>query len=144
MSRMLTCTTAISLAVFATGACADVTPEEVWESWQAMSTAVGQELTVGGSARNGDTLEVTGIVVTFKDELGGSASASLDKLLFKDNGDGTVAVTMPDTFPLIVTPPPEDGGPAEVRFQVTQPGMRERMWTMSGFSSVRNFRIART
>jgi len=124
MSRMLTCTTAIALATFATGACADVTPEEVWESWQAMSTAVGQDLTVGGSARNGDTLEVTGIVISFKDELGGSVSASLDKLLFKDNGDGTVAVTMPDTFPLTVMPPPEEGGPSEVKFLVMQPGMK--------------------
>ncbi|CAN1488608.1 Protein of unknown function DUF2125 [Paracoccaceae bacterium] len=124
MSRMLTCTTAIALAAFATGACADVTPEEVWESWQAMSTAVGQELTVGGSARNGDTLEVTGIVISFKDDLGGSASASLDKLSFKDNGDGTVAVIMPDTFPLTVMPPPEEGGPTEVKLSVMQPGMK--------------------
>lgn len=124
MSRMLTYSTATLLAVFATGVRADVTPEEVWESWQTMSTAAGQELTVGGSARNGDTLEVTGIAISFKDELGGSATASLEKLTFKDNGDGTVSVTMPDNFPLSVMPPPEDGGPSELKFLVLQPGMK--------------------
>lgn len=123
MSRMLTCTTAIGLAVFATGACADVTPEEVWESWQAMSTAVGQELTVGGSARNGDTLDVTDIVISYKDELGGSAMASIDKLTFTDNGDGTVTVKMPESFPLTILPPPKEDAPTEVKLLVLQPGM---------------------
>ena len=123
MIRTLATSSAIVLVLLAGTAGADVTPEEVWESWQAMSTAAGQELTVGGSARNGDTLEVTGITLTFKDELGGSAVATWDKLSFKDNGDGTVAVTMPDSFPLTLAFPAEGEGPGSIALTVTQPGM---------------------
>jgi hypothetical protein len=123
MSRKLTCTTAISLVFLATGAVADVTPEEVWESWQALVTAGGQELTVGGAVRNGDTLEVTGVLVTYKDGLGGGFSAALDNLSFKDNGDGTVGITMADSYPMEMTFPPEVDGPASLKLLVTQPGM---------------------
>jgi hypothetical protein len=104
-------------------AIADVTASEVWENWQAMSTAAGQELTVGGTAQTGDTLEVTDVVLTFKDQLGGSFSTSFDKLTFKDNGDGTVAVTMPDTYPFEMGFPSGSEGPSAIKLRVSQPGM---------------------
>ncbi|MCU0829437.1 MAG: DUF2125 domain-containing protein [Tabrizicola sp.] len=123
MTRKLTFTTAISLVFLATGAVADVTPEEVWESWQAMSTSVGQELTVGSATRNGDTLEVTGVVVTYKDDLGSTFSATFDELKFKDNGDGTVEVTMSESYPMDLAFAPTDEGPSSIKLTVTQPGM---------------------
>lgn len=79
MFRKALCSTAIVTILSVSTAFADVTPEEVWENWQAMSTSTGQDMTVGGTARNGDTLEVTEIVVTQKDPMGGSASVSLDR-----------------------------------------------------------------
>jgi hypothetical protein len=123
MSRILAASTAFSLVCTATGAMAAVTPEEVWESWQALSTAAGQELTVGNAARNGDTLEVTGVVVTYKDELGSTFSATIDRVNFKDNGDGTVAVTMSDSYPMDLAFAPAEDGPASIKLTVTQPGM---------------------
>lgn len=123
MTRALFSTTALALVFTASGAMADVTPEEVWESWQALSTSAGQEMTVGGTAKNGDTLEVTGIVVTHTDEMGGSFSATIDKMAFKDNGDGTVAVTMSDTYPLTLAFPEASDGPSSVKLTVTQPGL---------------------
>jgi hypothetical protein len=123
MTRTLACTTALALVFTATGVMADVTPEEVWESWQALSTSAGQEMTVGGTAKTGDTLEVTGIVLTHTDEMGGSFSASIDKMAFKANGDGTVAVTMSDTYPLTLAFPDGAEGPSSVKVTVTQPGM---------------------
>lgn len=123
MNRMLSCTSALALVFAATGAMADVTPEEVWESWQALSTSAGQTLTVGGTARNGDTLEVSGLVVTFNDDLGGSFTANIDKMAFKDNGDGTVSVTMADSYPMSLAFPPDADGPASVKLTVMQPGL---------------------
>jgi Uncharacterized protein conserved in bacteria (DUF2125) len=123
MTRTLACTTALALVFTATGVMADVTPEEVWESWQALSTSAGQEMTVGGTAKTGDTLEVTGIVVTQTDEMGGSFTANIDKMAFKDNGDGTVAVTMSDTYPLTLAFPDANDGPSSVKLTVTQPGL---------------------
>ena len=43
------------------GAALALTPEEAWASWQAMSAAAGQTLAAEGTARNGDTLVVSGI-----------------------------------------------------------------------------------
>ncbi|MBA3908643.1 MAG: hypothetical protein C0524_01905 [Rhodobacter sp.] len=123
MIRMLSCTTALTIVFTATGVLAEVTPEEVWEGWQALSTVAGQELSVGGTSRNGDTLEVSDLVITQTDELGGSFSASIDKMNFKDNGDGTVLVTMSDSYPLSLTFPAESDGPSSLKLTVSQPGL---------------------
>ena len=49
MTRALNTSTAIVLVLLASQATADVTPQEVWASWQAMSTSAGQELSVGNT-----------------------------------------------------------------------------------------------
>jgi hypothetical protein len=119
---MLVSSTAIALVLSTSAALADVTPEQVWESWQALYSAGGQDLSVSGAARNGDTLEVTGLVVTHKDELGGSYAVSIDKVSFKDNGNGTVVVTMSDSFPMELAFPQTDEGPSSIKLTVSQPG----------------------
>lgn len=122
MSRALTCSSAIGLVFLATGAFADVTPQEVWVSWQAMMTSAGQELTIGNTQDSGQAVEVTDLAVTYKDQLGGSASVTFDKLTFTDNGDGTVTVTMPESYPLQMAFPKQDDGPGSVKLTVSQPG----------------------
>jgi hypothetical protein len=123
MTRTLTCSSAIGLVFLATTAGADVTPQEVWESWQAMATSAGQELTVGNTADSGGTVEVTDLAITYKDQMGGSASITFDKLTFADNGDGTVTVTMPESYPIQMAFPSQDDGPGSMKLTVTQPGM---------------------
>jgi Uncharacterized protein conserved in bacteria (DUF2125) len=123
MSRALTCSSAIGLVFLATGAFADVTPQEVWESWQAMATSAGQELTIGNLADSGAKLEVSDLVIAYKDQLGGSASVIFDKLVFTDNGDGTVTVTMPESYPLQMAFPAKADGPGSMKLTVSQPGM---------------------
>lgn len=124
MNHRLSGSTALALILFCTGAQAQVTPEEVWESWQALTTGAGQELAVGSATRNGDTLEVKGLVLTFKDETGGNLAANIDTMNFKDLGDGTVQVTMAESYPIALTIPADsEGGPTEVKVTVSQPGM---------------------
>jgi hypothetical protein len=123
MIRALTCSSAIALVFVASAACADVTPQEVWDSWQAMLTSSGQELTVGSTAEAGGVLDVTDVQVAYKDQLGGSASVSFAKLSFKDNGDGTVTVTMPESYPVQMAFAAEADGPESMKLTVTQPGM---------------------
>ena len=122
MTRSLTCSSAIALVFLATAARADVTPQEVWASWQAMATSAGQELSVGNTADSGDVVEVTDLAVTTKDQMGGSASVTFDKLTFKDNGDGTVTVTMPDSYPIQMAFPKSEDGPGAIKLTVSQPG----------------------
>jgi hypothetical protein len=123
MTRALTCSSALALVFLATTASAEVTPQEVWESWQAMLTSAGQELTVGNTADNGSSVEVTDVSVTQKDPMGGSASISFDKLTFTDNGDGTVTVGMTESYPLALAFPDEGDGPGSMKLTVSQPGM---------------------
>jgi hypothetical protein len=121
MTRQI-CSSAIALVCIATSVSADVTPQEVWASWQAMMTSAGQELTVGNTADSGDSVEVTDLVVAYKDQLGGSASATFDKLVFADNGDGTVTVTLPESYPLEMVFPKQEDGPGSLKLTISQPG----------------------
>jgi hypothetical protein len=122
MSRALTSSTAIGLVMLASQASADVTPQEVWASWQAMSTSAGQELSVGDTVDSGDVVEVTDLAITYKDQMGGSAGVTFDKLVFTDNGDGTVTVTMPESYPIQMAFPKSDDGPGAIKLTVSQPG----------------------
>ncbi len=122
MIRSLTSSSAIALVFLATGAFAEVTPQEVWASWQAMMTSAGQELTVGSTADTGSAVEVTDVSIAYKDELGGSASVSFDSLTFTDNGDGTVTVAMPESYPIQMAFPDKGDGPGSIKLTVSQPG----------------------
>jgi len=124
MTRALTCSSALALVFLVTSANAEVTPQEVWASWQAMMTSAGQEMTVGNTADSGSAVEVTDVVVGFKDEMGGSASLTFDKLVFTDNGDGTVTVTMPDSYPLEMAFPAQEDGPGSLKLTISQPGAK--------------------
>jgi hypothetical protein len=86
--RALSCSSAIGLVFLATAVRADVTPQEVWANWQAMMTAAGQELTVGNTADSGASIEATDVAVTYKDQLGGSASFSFDHAGQLSDADG--------------------------------------------------------
>ncbi len=122
MTRILSSTTALALVLAAPAAWADVTPEEVWQSWQSLATSAGQELTFDSAVQTGDTLAVSGLIVTYSDDLSGSFSANMDSLTFTDNGDGTVAVTMAETYPMTLAFPADGGGPTALKLTVTQPG----------------------
>ncbi|RYI21032.1 MAG: DUF2125 domain-containing protein [Acetobacteraceae bacterium] len=124
MIRTLTCSSALSLVFLASAATADVTPQEVWASWQAMMTSAGQEMTVGNTADTGSAVEVTDMVVSYKDQLGGAATVNFDKLTFTDNGDGTVSVAMPESYPIAMTFPNKAEGPGSMKLTVSQPGAK--------------------
>ena len=108
----------------AQGAWADVTPEEVWQNWQDMATAQGQKITAASTSMDGDTLTVSGITMEMTGD-GGSGSALIGEMQFTDNGDGTVAITVPDSFPLLMTMPAAEGiegaKPSELKLTITMP-----------------------
>ncbi len=122
MTRILSSTTALALVLVAPAAWADVTPDEVWQSWQSMATSAGQELTFDSAVQTGDTLAVSGLIVTYTDDMGGSFSANMDTLTFTDNGDGTVAVAMAETYPMTLASPADGDGPTSLKLTVSQPG----------------------
>ena len=110
--------------VCAAPALADVTPEQVWENWLAFSQSSGQTVTTESVERDGGTLVVTGMKMAIAQE-GVIGEGNIDELRFTDQGDGTVAVTMSDSYPfnLTIDPVEEGEGPTSLTIEIRQPGL---------------------
>jgi hypothetical protein len=119
--------TALTLILMTSGAQAQVTAEEVWQSWQDMSKSVGQTVTSTSEARSGDTLVVEGVKMSMDNGQGLLANSDIGTLKFRDTGSGTVEVTMPDAYAMSMTIPPADPsypeGPTSMKLTISQPGM---------------------
>jgi len=114
-------TAAIAL-LSATGAWADVTPEDIWQNWQDMSASYGQTVTTDSAARDGDTLVVTGLKLSTDDGTN-KMDSTIGEVRFKDKGDGTVEVTMSDTYTMaLTTEGGEEFSPAKMDVTISQPG----------------------
>jgi len=105
------------------GARADVTPEEVWQNWQDIRAGLGQQVSAESVERQGDTLIVSGIRLAIPAQGGGLTSGLIGEVRFQDRGDGTVAILLPESFPVIVsvTPEPGLGQREEVTVTITAP-----------------------
>jgi len=104
---------------------AEVTPQQVWEDWQAFATSSGQTITTESVEQDGDTLVVTNMTIAVAQE-GVDVNGTIAEVRFKDNGDGTVTVTMSDEYPMdmTITPPEGEGGEGPTTFTllISQPG----------------------
>ena len=69
-----------AIALLSGAAFADVTPEDVWASWQKEMTSTGQTLTTGSAASDGDAFVVTDLVVTSGKTKISTAQASVKRL----------------------------------------------------------------
>ncbi len=119
--RTLAGTSALVLLMSTPALMADVTPEQVWQSWQDGIASMGNKVTAESATRNGDVLEV--INITIGDDAKGTMM--LDRLDFQDLGDGTVAVLLNDSFPVTFNKPADPADPAskpsEVVFNFAAP-----------------------
>jgi hypothetical protein len=123
INRRLAGSTALVM-LFAAPAFADVTPEQVWENWLAFSTSSGQTVTTESVERDGDTLVVTGMQMAIEQE-GVTGTGSIDEIRFQEMGDGTVEVTMSETYPFEMTidSPEADADPTTLAIEIRQPGL---------------------
>ena len=119
--------TALALILMTSGAQAQVTAEEVWKSWQDMSTSAGQTITTTSEARDGDTLVIEGLAMSMNTPDGVAAQSTMGTVRFRETGSGTVEVTLPETYPLTMTIPPADAGdpegPTNLKMTINQPGI---------------------
>ncbi|MFQ1702032.1 DUF2125 domain-containing protein [Loktanella agnita] len=98
---------------------ADVTAAQVWEDWKSQMNVYGEDtLSVGAEEANGDTLVVRDVTFSFSDDLV-STTAEMGDITLTEQGDGSVSITVADSYPIVVTT--EDG--AVVTLDVTQSGM---------------------
>lgn len=123
-----------AIALFAGAAQADVTPAEVWQNWQDMSASYGQTVT-GTEAESGGTLVVSNLTMTTEED-GTKVVSTIPEVRFADKGDGTVEITMSDSY-VVTLEDSEDNSSAEIT--LSQPGM---VVTASGTSEATDYAFA--
>ncbi|WP_333713858.1 DUF2125 domain-containing protein [Yoonia sp.] len=91
-------------ALFAGGAAqADVTALEVWESVKSQMEIYGEDgLNIGSEEVSGGTVTVSDIALTFSDDEI-TAVTEIGDMIFTEQGDGTVLVTMAESYPIVIT-----------------------------------------
>ncbi len=117
--------TAFIALMSGSGAFAAVTPEDVWQNWQDMTSSYGQTVVAASAERDGDALVVSGVKISSSQD-GVVVDATIEKITFTDNGDGTVDVTMSDSYPIALQMPAKDESstPTNLTISVAQPGMK--------------------
>lgn len=86
-----------------TAAFADVTAKEVWTDWHDYMSGFGYEIAASESATS-DGITVDGLTVSMalpEDE--GTIKIAFGTISFKEQGDGTVAVVLPDRLPMAIS-----------------------------------------
>ncbi|MBM9596178.1 DUF2125 domain-containing protein [Roseitranquillus sediminis] len=99
---------------------ADVTPRQVWEDWIAAAEADAASYGTGSVEEDGGRLVVTDLAMTLLTEKGGYA-LTVDEVVFAQNGDGTVSVTMSPGYVVTLTGETEDGTATEARLRIDHP-----------------------
>ena len=102
MTRLpLTTLGALGLICAGSAAQADVTAQQVWDNWVDQMAIYGEGFTTGPVSQSGDTLIVPDVRIEFSDARV-SATAKIGDLTLTENGDGTVSVTTPESYPLSI------------------------------------------
>ena len=103
----------------ASSAAAEVTATEVWANWKDSLAIYGEgSLIVENEVVGADSVVAEGVALSYSDGTG-SMSADLGTITLQEVGDGTVEVSMAETFPIMISDP--DGGSPKVT--VTQEGL---------------------
>ncbi|MEO1637973.1 MAG: DUF2125 domain-containing protein [Pseudomonadota bacterium] len=91
------------LALLAAGtAQADVTAAEVWADWKDQLAAYGDEnVQIGAEETSSGTVTVRDLAVVIED-VEATITTTIETITFNEQSDGTVRVTMDDSFPIVV------------------------------------------
>lgn len=90
---------------------ADVTPEEVWQTWQDFMSSGGATVSTGSVARDGDTLVITDLKTSYAKD-GGTGESAIAEVRLRDKGDGSVELTLSEEASFTTSAPGIDGGKA--------------------------------
>lgn len=113
---------ALVYAVAAQAAQADLTAQDVWSDTKSYLTAAGYTVT-GDEQGSGNVLTISNMALEMSmPEDGSSFGAKLDRLIFTENGDGTVSIDMPNSLPMTFTGGGNDEEPVSGVVTFTQTG----------------------
>lgn len=123
MKRLsLAASTALAL-VLPTQSALAVTAEEVWANWKSAAADAGQQVSVGAEARNGSALEITDlkstVVIPDSDLI---LTTTIPRVTLTDKGDGSVAITLSESYPMTLTEFGTTPSKAGVEITLSLPG----------------------
>lgn len=100
-SRLIRSGVCVAAIIVGGAAWADVTPQNVWDNWKTSMTMAGPDTVQSASeSTSGNALTVSGLSLNFTNKQNdGTARIDVGDVVFTDNGDGTVTVTMPEKMP---------------------------------------------
>ncbi|WJS84874.1 DUF2125 domain-containing protein [Paracoccus sp. TOH] len=112
---------ALALAAMTAPALADVTSEQVWQSWVDYYQSLGYTVTEGKRDKSGDTLTLSEVAIK-----GGTpdsqVSFAIPQVALSESGDGKVKTVFADTLTGVANGTDVDGESYEVPFSVAMPG----------------------
>ncbi|WP_199259909.1 DUF2125 domain-containing protein [Paracoccus binzhouensis] len=112
---------ALALAAMTAPALADVTSEQVWQSWVDYYQSLGYTVTEGTRDKSGDTLTLSEVAIK-----GGTpdsqVSFAIPQVALSESGDGKVKTVFADTLTGVANGTDEDGESYEVPFTIAMPG----------------------
>lgn len=114
--------TALATVLATSPAFADLTAQEVWGDWRNYLGTLGYDVSASEKTE-GDTLTLSNLMVNMVlPENSGTMAMTLGEISLRDNGDGTVTMTMPSTTAMIVNANPEGEDPVDVQIDMNQTG----------------------
>jgi len=115
--------TAIFLCTFSANIThADISAQDVWSDWRAYMLGTGYEIS-GTEQMSGDTLTVSDTMLAIDlPEDAVRFEMRLGDLSFTENGDGTVAVNLPNVMPIMMSGTNDSDEPFEAILNYTQTG----------------------
>lgn len=120
MSLRLT-SSALALAAFSMPAFADVTPEQVWQSWLDYYKSAGYEVTEGNRELAGDTMTLKDVTFSVDSE-GSKVAFVIPEVELQATGDGKVRSVYSDEFTVNVTGETSEAEQFELAANVAIPG----------------------
>ncbi len=126
------------LPALSASAASALTAEEVWADWQRLAKDGGVEITAI-ARREGDRLVLTNIAIPVGPP-GDMADIKIGRVELQDRPDGTVAVLLPDSFPVTIDTRNDDSpGPDLVELAASAPGFA---MTIAGIGDTAAFDIS--
>ena len=116
----------IAALLTSSAAFAEITPQEVWDSWRGYLESFGYDVAATPTMSGGD-LTVGSISMTAAlPDNGGTIEMTMPQIQFIDNGDGTVGIILPDSFPteVHIRPPDDTGDAVDLTLLYTAPALK--------------------
>ncbi|WP_170362359.1 DUF2125 domain-containing protein [Ruegeria arenilitoris] len=93
----------LAYAVVTQGAFADVTAQQVWDDWQAYLSQMGYTVSAEQSISGGVTTITDMNVALSAPDTDGSFKMTVPQMTLTENGDGTVSIGFPESFPMTLS-----------------------------------------